>query len=484
MAQENTQPDRRRRITLIVVILLVLIGIGIALSLTLRHGPENKIEANGIVEATEVTLSSKLNARIADVYVQEGDTTTQNEVVVRLVDTDFREQVRQAQATASAAQQQLNLALAGTRVEDIEQARASVQQAQDAQAGARQALAIAQQDISDLTQLKGQLKAAQANYKAAQAAYQRAQQELLLVEQGPRIEDIQQAQAAVQAAQAAATKAKSDYSRYQTLFAKGAISASDLDAAQEAATSTTAQLAQAQQHLAELKAGSRPEEIQSSRDAASQASAQLAGAKDALQTAQSQYNERLQERSQLNTAQTQYQTSTAQLAAAQEHLQELIAGPRPQEIAGLRAQLRQAQAAYAVAVTQLGNTVVRSPIVGSVITRSVEPGELATPGTPLVTLADLREVWLRVYVPETVYGRISLGQEADVTVDSYPGEVFKGKVTEINQQAEFTPKEIQTPEQRTKLVFGLKVTISNPGGKLKPGMPASASLTISSAPNH
>jgi len=103
---------------------------------------------------------------------------------------------------------------------------------------------------------------------------------------------------------------------------------------------------------------------------------------------------------------------------------------------------------------------------------------LATVGSALMEVADLDTVWLRVYVEEPVYGRIKLGDSATVTVDSYPGKTFTGRITEINQDAEFTPKEIQTAEQRAKLVFGIKITLSNPEGKLKPGMPADATLRL------
>ena len=122
---------------------------------------------------------------------------------------------------------------------------------------------------------------------------------------------------------------------------------------------------------------------------------------------------------------------------------------------------------------------MQSPIDGTVLTQAVEPGELATVGSTLIVLADLREIELEVYVEEPIYGRIRLGQPASVTVDSYPNQVFRGRVTEIAEEAEFTPKEIQTKEQRAKLVFAVKITVPNPAGKLKPGMPADAVLRFS-----
>lgn len=471
----------RRRRLLILLLLAVLIVAVIVLYIILARRPVNYVTLNGMVEATEVTLSSKLSARVSAVYVQEGDEVRSGQTVVLLRQDEYGDAVRQARSALQAARAQLAEALAGTRPEEIAQARAAVAQAQSAVAGAGQSLSIAEENYRNSTALKAALDAAQAAYNAAQAQLRQSQEAYRIAVQGPRKEEIDQAQAAVNAAQAQAVRANQDYSRAQTLFARGAIPASQLDAARASAESAQAQLQQARSRLSQLMAGSRPEEIQQARAAVTQSQAQLEGARKALVNARSQYSQKIQERQALTQARTGYRAAAAQLKQNQARLQELVAGPRPQEVERLKAGVSQAQAAYAQAVTQLDNTVVKSPVAGTVITRAVEPGELATPGTPLITLADLREVWLRVYVDEASYGRIHLGQAADVTVDSYPGRIFRGRVTEIASQAEFTPKEIQTPEQRTKLVFGVKITIPNPGGRLKPGMPADAALRLSPA---
>ncbi len=122
--------------------------------------------------------------------------------------------------------------------------------------------------------------------------------------------------------------------------------------------------------------------------------------------------------------------------------------------------------------------VVRAPVDGVVLTRSVQPGEIAAAGAPLVTLADLEDLTLTVYVPEDRYGQISLGQAVAVTVDSYPGEVFTGVVSHIADQAEFTPRNVQTTDSRKSTVFAIQLTLQPSGGKLKPGMPADAYLAV------
>ncbi len=107
-----------------------------------------------------------------------------------------------------------------------------------------------------------------------------------------------------------------------------------------------------------------------------------------------------------------------------------------------------------------------------------EPGETVAPAQPIVRLGDLEHMRLRVYVPETEINRVKLGQRAEVTIDAAPGRRFEGEVTEISQEAEFTPKNVQTREQRVKLVFGVKIGLANPDRELKPGMPADARIHV------
>jgi HlyD family secretion protein len=115
---------------------------------------------------------------------------------------------------------------------------------------------------------------------------------------------------------------------------------------------------------------------------------------------------------------------------------------------------------------------IRSPLDGVVLYRSIEPGEIAVAGTPLITVADLGDLSLTVYVPEDRYGRIVLGQSYPVTVDSFPGEVFSGSVRHISDKAEFTPRNVQTTDSRKTTVFAIRLGLPAESGKLKPGMPA------------
>lgn len=145
-------------------------------------------------------------------------------------------------------------------------------------------------------------------------------------------------------------------------------------------------------------------------------------------------------------------------------------------------QMDDAQAAYDLAKARLGlaekalaDCTVVAPMDGVITTRNREAGEYVNPGTPLVTLSRLDEVWLSVYIPEDRLGRIKLGQSARVKIDG-DKEFYDGKVTFVSPEAEFTPKNVQTPDERSKLVYRVKITLPNPDGVFKPGMPADGYL--------
>lgn len=138
----------------------------------------------------------------------------------------------------------------------------------------------------------------------------------------------------------------------------------------------------------------------------------------------------------------------------------------------------QAQAGLNLVRVQISNASIAAPISGTVLERNIEVGELAMAGTAICKLGDLSRPHLKIYLPESRYGRVKLGQAASIRVDSYPDKIFAGRVASIANQAEFTPKDIQTKEERAKLVFAVKIAVENPQGELKPGMPADAELVV------
>ncbi len=138
--------------------------------------------------------------------------------------------------------------------------------------------------------------------------------------------------------------------------------------------------------------------------------------------------------------------------------------------------LNAAHAALDLVRTQAANATITSPLSGVVLARNFNEGETIFPGTSIFTISDLKTAWLKIYVPEREVGRISLGARADVSVDTYPGKVFSGNVTWIASKAEFTPRNIQTKDDRAQLVFAVKITLNNEDEQLLPGMPADAKI--------
>jgi HlyD family secretion protein len=163
---------------------------------------------------------------------------------------------------------------------------------------------------------------------------------------------------------------------------------------------------------------------------------------------------------------------------AQEILNELVEGTRKEELAVDRSNVRQARQNLDLSQIRLSYTVLRAPFDGIVLVREAELGEVVSPGTPIVTLADLDHIWLRVYLPETDLGKVHWGQTVDIRTDTYPGKIYRGRVSVIASDAEFTPKSVQTEKERVTLVYRIKVDVENPNHELKPGMPADAYIKV------
>jgi len=172
------------------------------------------------------------------------------------------------------------------------------------------------------------------------------------------------------------------------------------------------------------------------------------------------------------------QAAEAALDQARQRLDMLKEGSRTEEIEEARARLHEAEEALALAELNLSRTRLMAPLAGRVLTKSREVGEVVRPGDSIVTIGDLTRPWLNIYIGERDLGRVSLGMPAQVVVDSFPTEPFPGKVTFISEKAEFTPKNIQTQDERVKLVYRVKIDLENRDQQLKPGMPADAVLHV------
>ena len=240
-----------------------------------------------------------------------------------------------------------------------------------------------------------------------------------------------------------------------------------------------AALAQAQAQLDLMLAGARDEDIQRARDQVREAQAAAQSADADFRRVEQVFARKSATQKQMDDATSLHERTAAALSAAEQNLTKLLRGNRREEIRAAQAALDQAKARAAMAEKAVADCQVLAPMDGVVTTKAREEGEWVNAGTPVVTLSRLDEVWLSIYLPEDRLGRVKLGQLAFVRIDG-DSRRFDGTVTFISPEAEFTPKNVQTPDERTKLVYRVKVTLPNRDGVFKPGMPADGYLETAS----
>jgi HlyD family secretion protein len=270
-----------------------------------------------------------------------------------------------------------------------------------------------------------------------------------------------------------------------------------------------AEMKNADSHLAELLNGSRSQEKEQARDAVERAQTEYDRSAADWKRAQTLFKDEDISAADFDQYRTRYETADAQLKSAKEGLGLVLEGPRKETIAQAqdtlgqtRAVLRLAEAQrlelkrkkeeiatrladiagrhadLAIVATQLSDTEAISPIDGVVLVKAAEPGEILAAGSTVVTVGDILHPWVRAYLSELDFGRVRLGDKVNVSTDSFPGKVYPGRVTFISSEAEFTPKQIQTQEERSKLVYRVKIEVENPNQELKSNMPADAEILI------
>ncbi len=270
-----------------------------------------------------------------------------------------------------------------------------------------------------------------------------------------------------------------------------------------------ATIAQAEAKLQELLAGSREQEKQQAGAALEDARTQHALAKDDWERAQTLFKTDDISKAQYDLYRTRFNSSKALVQQSEDRFSLVMEGPRKEDIAAARAaveqaraglkqaeanrlelkrteqelqtrraQTEQARAQVAVVDTQIADGIVSAPINGVVLVKSAEAGEVLAAGTIIATLGEMDRPWLRGYIREQDLTRVKLGMKAKVTTDAHPGKVYTGRISFISSQAEFTPKQIQTPEERVKLVYRIKIEVENPEHELKLNMPADAEIEL------
>ncbi|HEX9764298.1 MAG TPA: efflux RND transporter periplasmic adaptor subunit [Candidatus Acidoferrales bacterium] len=230
--------------------------------------------------------------------------------------------------------------------------------------------------------------------------------------------------------------------------------------------------------LALAIAGSRRQEIEAAEQVLLDAEADLKQKQLDFERAQSLHKEEVISDQARDLAETALKRAQAARENARQRLDAIREGTRQEEIAVARANVVQARERRQLSRVNLDYTELRAPRAGVITVRQAELGEVMTPGSPVATLADLDNVWLRAYVPETDLGRIRWGQPARLRTDTYPGKDYAGRISFIADKAEFTPKSIQTYKERVTLVYRIKIDVQNANHELKPGMPADAVIDL------
>lgn len=370
---------------------VVIIGLSFAVGILAwlawqQYRPEPLI-VSGFIEADEIRVGSRVGGRVADVFAREGQRVSRNAPLFRLDPFDLEASLAEAVARRDAARAELDRLRAGFRAEEVEQARAR----------RNRAAAVVQRLVT-----------------------------------GPRPEEIQMAQEELNRAQAQLTWAESEYERLSGLRERADAARAEYEAAARTLKTARASKGMAEQQLALMLEGSREEDIAEAR---------------------------------------------ALLAEAEQGLTLLEAGYRKEDIARAEAQLAAAEAAAAAIRVRLSETTVMSPCDCVVESFDLQPGDLVAPNAPSVSLLDLTKLWIRAYVPERQLRYAEPGREVPVLIDGLGDTAFPGRITFVSREGEFTPRNVQTPEERGKQVFRIKVEIISGAEKLRVGMAGDVRLS-------
>ena len=243
-----------------------------------------------------------------------------------------------------------------------------------------------------------------------------------------------------------------------------------------------AQLSAAKSHLLELERGPRSEDIAQARAEADAAEKRLAEAEQELVRSQRLFDGGAISKEAYDKSALGRDVARSQRDKSLEQLHSLERGTRKEQVDAARAQVAQAEATLAASDAALRNMAIEAPFAGVVTLRHREPGEIVGAGAPVLTLMNPDDRWVRIYVREDRIGAVKVGGKATIRCDTFPNKTYDGAVTFVASEAEFTPKTVQTSEERVKLVYAVKVRVSGDAAQeLKPGMPADVTLDLASA---
>ncbi|MDP3046708.1 MAG: efflux RND transporter periplasmic adaptor subunit [Chloroflexota bacterium] len=410
----------------------------------------SELRASGTIEADGYRVSAQTGGRIQSLLADEGDEVTAGQVLVRLDDALLAAEMKKAQAARSAAQAGLGLVQAGARQEDLAKAEAGVRMARAARDGAKVAWDDALAARDNPQELDLRIAAARSQVAVSEAR-------------------LAQAQAGTDAAQA-----QSDM--WATIADLMSGSQTMCFATPSGPVCTKVSTPRQFTDNASFQWNQASQQVAGAWDNVSLVTAGRDLVRANLDSLLAQRANPLVVNAQVDAAAAQVKVAEATVKEAEAALATARAGASPEQVRVAQAGVAQADAAVLSLQVMLDKSALRAPIAGLVIARSVEEGEMAIPGASLLTLANLNEVRLTLYITEDRIARVRLGQTVRIQVDSFAGRAFQGKVSYISPQAEFTPRAVQTQEERVKTVFAVRVTIANQDHALKPGMPADAVL--------
>jgi HlyD family secretion protein len=461
------------------VIVAVLVAAGYFGYRYFTSKSDGKLHASGTIEAVQVDVSPEMAGKVKEALADEGQAVKTGDALLNLDDSMLKAQRDVAQAG----------------VESATNALASAQNAYEtaqAQYDAALTAARVQQGAARLTDWFGrkpsnfdqplwyfsqdeQITAAQTELDSSQQALQQAQADLDQVVKSLNNADFVNAENRLNEARISYLVAKSVQDHAQATGGK--ISPDDLNmdlpqyapaykikirVAKALSTSNGDVLSVAQDAFDEAETELNDAQDNYNSLLNTDAADRVLEARAGVSVAKERYEVAQDTLSRLQTGENSPQVKIASLGLNQ-------AKDGVQQAQGA---VNQAQANLALIDTQLKKLTVYAPMDGVILTRNVEPGEFVQPGSAAITMANLDDLTITVYIPEDRYGEIHIGQEATVTVDSFPGQTFTATVTKIADQAEFTPRNVQTVEGRSATVYAVKLTVNDPEGKLKLGMPA------------
>lgn len=431
-------------------IIIVVLG---SLLLSACAPEQTKISSvSGTFSAIETTISPEIAGQVTDVYVNEGDEVESGQALFKINDDFIKAQLAQAEAAAKASSAAVDAATQQSLSADA-QYQLALQAALSQELPSRSAnwKSSTSDDYRPAWYFSNleMIEAAQLSVSDAEKALSAAVQDLETEQKNASIKDFI-------AAENRLAKAQNDLSvNKTTLDQLSAINNQDLeDAANEVKKSAQAEFDSALADYNHLL-------TTSAADAVIQARSRVAVAQQNLDNAR------------LGLLSYQTGDQSLQVIAAQK-----AADAAKSNLKQAEAMSEQAQKAQVLAQLQLDRTTVKSPVSGIVLTRSLEIGDLAVAGGSVMRVGQLDTLDLIVYLPEDEYGQVNLGDTVSVTVDSFSGEQFKGTIVHISDEAEFTPKNVQTESGRKSTVYAVKIQVQNLDHKLKPGMPANVEFTV------